>query len=669
MLYDALKIPAPVSGMNMNLDEESLPSSNAASLVNFIPDPLGAITLRNGTQLINNNPDKKLANIIPFSKKDGSEDYFSVFLDEITIQAYQNLEQFDDHISFDKAFTEEEGKYFTPKNNFLLRTQKGIFVRKIKLAVYDENAGQWTIYFETDITESLIGTINQISFFKSVLYHGNTQLYEFIPIYRMRGFPCMGKMLLATGADPIQVFDEDSDSVSPLQQEVDLTVVKQGNDFRINNQNYPSCHLNKYVYVLFNNIRYDLYDKTNESFKLKDANDDAPVDGGIFKFIVYPGYSSFCTVIGNRLWILGEGGISPDFKERQECLLSYYSWRLGELDKFLSPVTGLMPSLELSGVADRDDSLDRIEQFFNYLVFFGKKAIYFYNGLFPDREGAFSFAHSIPIGLYHPEHLQKVGNDIIFSSDGAFKKLSTLNVAKQTEISDINGLDPFLRDMQADKDFDSYLYFGSAFYDYKKQLMFKFGTNAVIVFSAYNNNYIPYLYTGDFKICFSIAEGRNCIYLCIGEDLICYQEEKENITDVISNSISFTWKTPTYSFDSRPFASQKVIFNADCDPQFSESLKDSESNLFLGIYGIHGLSDKNFSKQKELKIDSFGDFMDGFSVKRSKNYGTLEGVQARPSFKLLMNKANMVVSGDSSNGRIRIKNLTLLGVTSRVSNA
>lgn len=669
MLYDALKIPAPVSGMNMNVEEESLPSSHASSLVNFIPDPLGAITLRNGTELIKNNPDRNLANIIPFSKKDGTEDYLSVYLEEIEIQAYQNLQQFDDHIIFEKVLTEEEAKYFVIKNNFLLKTSKGLFIRKIKLSSYNENDGEWTIYFESDISQALIGTINQISFFKSVLYHGDTLLYEFIPTYKMRGFPCMGKILLGTGADPIQVFNEDADTVSPLEQRIDLTVIKQGNLFNINNQNYPSCHLNKYVYVLFNNIRYDLYDKTDESFKLRDINNNAPADGGIFTFVVYPPYSSFCTVIGNRLWLLGEGGISLDFKERGEAFLSYYSWRLGELDKFLNPVTGLMPSLVLSGVADRDDSLERIEQFFNYLVFFGKKAIYFYNGLFPDREGAFSFSHNIPISLYHPDHLQKVGNDIIFISDGSCKKLSTLNVAKQTEISDINGLDSFIRDIQIEKDFDSYLYFSSVFYDYKKQLMFKFGTHEVIVFSAQNNSYIPYFYSGDFQSCFSIAEGRNCIYLCYGEDILCYQEELENITDVISGSISFVWKTPTYSFDSRPFASQKIIFNADCDPQFSESLLGNESNLFLGIYGIHGLNDKNFLKQKELKIQSFGDFMDGLSVKRSKNYGVLESVQARPSFKLLMSKASLTVSGNSSAGRLKVKNLTLLGVSSREKNA
>jgi len=59
-IYNPLQVQIPTSGMNMNIEEEVLPSSHAASLVNFIPSPIGSITLRNGTERIRNLKTRRL---------------------------------------------------------------------------------------------------------------------------------------------------------------------------------------------------------------------------------------------------------------------------------------------------------------------------------------------------------------------------------------------------------------------------------------------------------------------------------------------------------------------------------------------------------------------------------------------------------------------------------
>jgi len=668
MIYDEFKISAPIKGMNMNLEEEKLPSSYAASLVNFIPDPLGSITLRNGTEIFQNFEGAQRVNIIPFSKKDGTEDILSVYIEKITIQAYQNLEQFENYITFEKGADDQELKYIVKDNNFLLKTSKGSFIRKIQVSSFDFDTEIWTIQFYESIDQNIIGSINQISYYKSGVYYEDTLLYEFLPIYKMRGFSCLNKLLLCTGADPIHIFNEEDHTVSPLEQRVFLPVVKEDDLFRINIQNYPNCHLNKYVYVLNNDIRYDLYEKTDNSFKLRDSNGDPPIDGGVFTFVVYPPYSAFTTIIANRLWTLGEGGISLAFKDQEEALISYYSFRPGYLNQFLSPVTGLMPFLDLSGISNSQDSLERIEQFFNYLVFFGKKNIFFYKGFFPDVNGAFNFSNNIPVGIYHPDLLKKVGNDIIFVTEGGVSRLSTLNIGQQTEISDINGLDSFITGIQSKIEQDNYLYFDSAYYDYKKQLMFKLGSYEVPIFSVYNNQYIPYLYSGDFQSCTSLTEGRNGVYLCHEGNALFYQEENINEKDYAGDFIPFLWKTPTYSFTSRPFATQRVIFNAECDPSFSEGLKNKKSRLFLKFNGIKGISGRNFQIQKDIPIESFGDLLDGFSVKTSATYGILSAIQKIKSIKLILSKSSLIVSGETSSGRLRIKDLIVLGVMTRAQN-
>ena len=75
-IYNPLQVQIPTLGMNMNIEEEVLPSSHAASLVNFIPSPIGSITLRNGTETIKKHENKTIVDVIPYAKKDGSESFF-----------------------------------------------------------------------------------------------------------------------------------------------------------------------------------------------------------------------------------------------------------------------------------------------------------------------------------------------------------------------------------------------------------------------------------------------------------------------------------------------------------------------------------------------------------------------------------------------------------------
>lgn len=586
--YDPLVIPAPVSGMNMNIDDESLPSSYAFSLSGFIPDPVGSLLSRNGTIVLEKYEGLETLYAIPYTQKDGSEGHFVVCRN-------------------------------------------------------DDDPDQSDLW--------LVGK----------------KLMTFPRMSRMRGFSCMGKLLFANGVDPIQVFNEDTQTLSPLEQRVTLKLKKTGDFFSVNGQNYQSIHLNRNVYVLKNGSRYDITDKMIDKFKLNPS----PVGGDGFEFVVYPPRSAFCSVFGGIFWTLGEGVTSRNFKSKDQAMMAYRSFNPNRLDSFLNPQTGLMPFIELTHITNIDDSLERIDQYLNFLVFFGKKQIYVYNGIYPESPD-FSYQYCITTGLYHPDLVQSVGNDIIFTGEGGHKRLSrlarqstqssTINISqgKDVSVSDINGLDPLVRDFQRLIDDELYLYCSSAFCEQTRQVMFKIGLTETMVFSVMNEQYIPYLYSGDFTQSYALAEGRDCVYLAYRDSVLCYQERKESAKDLCGN-ISFLWRSPTIDFGVKTFTSQHIVVNMECDPKFSKALKKGESNLELEVCGIKG---RSFHFSKSLRLSSGGDMMHGLSVVGKDNYGGMTKISFKQPLSLEFSKANFRVTGESSRGRIRIKNISLNGIFS-----
>jgi hypothetical protein len=623
-IYNPLQIQIPTSGMNMNIEEEVLPSSYAASLVNFIPSPIGSITLRNVTESIRKLENKTIVDVIPYAKKDGSESFFYVSQTYVKIEGYSALGQ-DDHTL---VFTKNMGvdsKYLVAHNKMSIVTDKGAFDRTIINASVDpENV--WHLEFDLSVDSGVIGNVTALSFYRAQLYSNQDKmLFSFIPVYKLRGFMCMNRMLFCTGADPIQLYDDQADAVSPLVQVVPLKIKVSGQYFAFDHQ--ASYNLNPHVEVEQNGTYYTLTNITDTTFNLVDADGGKPNVNALVNFRVYPPYSAFCTVLGGRLWFLGEGGISQDFKPRDEAMKASYSYDLNRLDSFLNTRTGLISYIDLSGIVNEADSLDRIEEFFGYLAFFGKKNIYLYSGIYPDQEGAFSFSRRLSVGLYHPDLLQKVARDMIFVSQGGMKKLSTQDVLEKVSVEDINGLDFFIRDCQSVKNHQIYLRCGSVFHENTRQLLFKTGQEETIVMSVFNERYSPYLYSGDFRKCASIAQGRDCVYLCLGEDILCYQEEVENTTDAVSGFIPFVWKTPTFSFQGKTFAIQNLIFNAESDPEFSIGLKSNKSDLSIEVSGISGLTGRNMTIAKSISLESFGDFIQGFTLKRVNNYGILQSIE------------------------------------------
>jgi len=592
--YDPFVIPVPVSGINMNIDEEFLPSSYAASMINLIPNPFGSITLRNGTQQVYQYAGKKVLYVIPYVKLDGTHFYFTV-------------------------------------------------------------------------------CVNSTDSSKCDLFYGNTLLFTFVSSVRMRGFSCMGEFLLCDGVDPIQIFNESTVSLSPLSQQITLGLTKSNLGlFSVVGNYYDGIHLNPHIYAIYNGIHYTVT-PVGDLFTLTDVNGNSPdiSANNQVLFVVYPPYAAFCTVIGGRLWFTGEGGTSRTFKVQSQAMLISYSFRLNILTDFLDSKTGLIPSLSLSNITSTSDSIDRIEQYKNFLLFFGKKQIYVYNGFYPEAPN-FDFFKSIPFGIYHPDLLKKIADDILFVSDGGFKKLSTTitssasvsslnNLTLDVSVSDINGLDLFVIDIQRSIIDADYLNCSTAFYALNKQVMFKLGSYPVIVFSCLNGSYIPYLYEGDFRWTFGIAEGNNLVYLAYGQSIIVYQEEYESQKDFISGDLSFLWKTPTRNMDIKTFTSQHVVINAECDPQFSANLSTGKCSLTLDLMGMNG---RNFSFSKTLTFQSGGDFLNGFKVRRTQNYGILPSIEFKQILSLTFNKVFFILSGRSSQGRFKIKNIAMRGIFS-----
>lgn len=650
--YNKVEFVAPTAGVNLNLSEESLPSQSASSLVNFIPSPLGSISSRNGTKLLKKFTNETIVDVFPFvSQTDGEESFCFVKKEKVAINGYSDLvvNKTNKTISFSLGATETFRRFLVEGNKLYISysNTENEFVEISKVSL---NENTWAITLKK---EPLKDTIQSFSYLKNSLCINNTVLFSFPPVTFFVFEEILGKKIFSNGLDPLKIFNEKENSLTDVSQTVNLELVKNGDSFSVKGTKYASIHLNNHVIVRKDGNAYFISDIDGKNFKLKTSAGDTPTEGGKFDFTVTPPYSHKVFAFGNRLWFLS-GGVLNLERKTNDPLLAYYSYNLNSFSSFLDPDTGLIPYLDLSGVLQKQDTLCHIEQYKQYLIFFCKNHIIYYSGFYPDK-GDFSFSHVVPAGLFHPQLVQKVGDDLLFVSDGGVKKISTMNLAKQVEISDINNMDILIKSFKEKNrlEKEEYMSCSSAFYNDKNMLFFNLGKNEPIVFSVYNNTYIPYIFSGDFSLATAIKEGVNGVFLSAKDSVVLYQEITEYENDAVNGSLEVLWKTNTISFQGNAFATQFLELSADLSPA-------AETNNVFTIQ-VKGASNKNFILSKDIRLQSRGDMLVGFDNFSYNIYGQMTGIIFKEFLKVIVSKVSFIFLGKLSKGKIRIKNLTLFG--------
>ncbi len=251
----------------------------------------------------------------------------------------------------------------------------------------------------------------------------------------------------------------------------------------------------------------------------------------LFYFDRPPAFS-FMKGAHDRLWCLGEGAVSLEYRIPDLSMRFYYSYKpfSDETDfRFFNEKTKTVPSEDISAKHGVADNLEAIVQISGNLVFMGRQKSQVWRGIDPLTEGSadyFTWSVTLPVGVYHGDLIVELSNDAQFVTQNGFVSFGTLNIAKQFAASNTPNMDILANQHLATID-DNYQYRSCASFKYNGGGFcgFKIGRNDIIVSKFHSSFFWWGIFSGDFSAsaCF-LSTLDDSLYLYIGNKIYRYAD-------------------------------------------------------------------------------------------------------------------------------------------------
>ncbi len=717
--FNVLSFYPPAQGMNRNVSPESLSQEYAYHLENLLPRPRGKLTLRYGNRKLpridpdNVYPlDAEIIEKFPFQKSANQKQlllYARVFVDDITLSdatlitssqfsfktdapdKYQSGERL--KIRYIKA-----GAQHVFKSYILSVSVTGAANEKKTVTI---NLAENT--FPSDI-ETL--TLDKIYYPSGSLYLQDLTTTQISLLKESLSISCVPRcetylqtLLICNGVDEVQRWD--GTTLSPLRDYVKDTSLSE---FKTNTNNpnnlffksdltlvqLTTRYLNTPLRVILNGIttshtvtavgssttpgRYYL---TLTPLPLTIVSSNRVE---VFYNAPLPTFS-FIKVAHDRLWALGPGAVSLDYRAPQEALRVYFSFRAGSLTDWFNENTGTVPSIDLSPKFSAPDNLEAITLVGSFLAFVGRKETQVYQGLDPvgrNVPNALSWHMTLPVGIYHGNLLLELPNDTYFISEAGLLSFGTLNVASQFAVAATDVMDPLIREYIASISSDrAYRACRSFIYPTGPFCGFKIGLNKVMVSLYSTTPYAWSLFSGDFLQASSfLSTLDNSLYLSIDNDVYRYGDggiDQPFYADRDGYQlINFVWITPNVAFKGRRYANKRCEIQTD---NGSSAFLNSRNSLYIGIDGDLR---KSFSLNSKYSFVYKGDLL-GITPLSSEAsplpnpINTPElGFRLDEPYSLYKGRLKFVssqfwvtISGNAENGPLSFKQIKLYGTVER----
>lgn len=410
------------------------------------------------------------------------------------------------------------------------------------------------------------------------------------------------------------------------------------------------------------------------------ANDSVSV----FYFDKPPKFS-FMKGAHDRLWCLGEGAVSLEYRIADQSMRYFYSYNpfSDEGDfKFFNEKTKSVPSEDISAKHGVADNLEAIALRSGKLVFMGRQNSQVWKGIDPKTKGSadyFSWEDTLDTGVYHGDLVVQLANDAQFLSQNGFATFSTLNIAKQFAASNTPNMDKIATEFMSTID-NNYQYRSCGSFKYSGGTFcgFKIGTNDIIVSKFHTSFFWWGIFSGDFtsSSCFLSFQG-DSLFLYIGNKIYQYADGFNSSIVMYGDQdetkyINFS-ETKYVNNIKRRFANKR--YEVDCDYSSSVVI-NTENNV--NIY-ISGNLPNTFSLEDLYQLPVRGDLLGTINLVDASKAGPLDlpdytalGMRLdSPShnkkgrLKFVSNNFLVTLAGQIKNGPFVLKKIRLFGVTER----
>lgn len=388
----------------------------------------------------------------------------------------------------------------------------------------------------------------------------------------------------------------------------------------------------------------------------------------------------------DRLWCLGEGAVGLDYRVPDQAMRVYYSYKPytdATVFKFFNEKTKTVPSEEISAKHGEADNLEAILNISGNLIFMGRKKSQVWRGTDPVEQNSpesFSWAVTLPVGVYHGDLVVELANDAQFLNENGFLSFGTLNIAKQFAASNTPNMDKLASEYINSIDNNlQYRACRSFKYNSGKFCGFKIGQNDLIV-SKYHTSFFWWgIFDGDFSVSSAfLSTLDDSLYLYIGKEIYQYADGFGGSPTMYGDRngtrfIDFV-ETKYVNNLKRRYANKRYEIQAD----YSSNIVINPENK-VNVYIAGDLRD-TFLLDDVYTFPLRGDVLGTINLIKSSDIGnnpnnpssTALGMRLdAPShtqkgrLKFLSNNFSVTVAGKIKNGPFSLKKIRLFGISER----
>ena len=241
---------------------------------------------------------------------------------------------------------------------------------------------------------------------------------------------------------------------------------------------------------------------------------------------------SYMKAAHDRLWCLGTGAVSLNYRIPDQSMRFFYSYTPYTNTtnfRFFNEETKTVPSEDISAKHGCADNLEAIVSVSGYLAFIGRQETQIWQGIDPVNKGAsnaLAWASTLPVGVFHGDLVVELANDAYFLSPNGYTSFSTLNIAKQFGATSTANMDNIASEyMDSINSNIAYRACRSFKYNSGGFCGFKVGQNDIIVSRFHTNLYWWGIFSGDFSKATSFLSSLDdSLYIAIGKNIYQYAD-------------------------------------------------------------------------------------------------------------------------------------------------
>lgn len=706
--YDVLQFLPPANGMNRNISKDILSSNFAYVFENVLSVPLGETQVRYGTKEIIDlpfaNTQYKIIEAFPFQKTNGDKQivayisYYKPYVGATNI-TYLAMDNF--------SFTPTQDQSF--EVDTAIEIQYGVVTTlAIIKSVTVLNNGDISIMLKESVIQDGANIIS-FSFSKGKIVIYDFETNALVPNAGIedlhagvvpRSVTYLSTLLMCNGIDPVfswngitfeAVYDFVKEQAIAFNR-IDATHFSFTANAAFDINKYP---VNGIIQLNVNGATSTLT-VTNVAQNVNTVTlitaENLPVFAGQDRIELfykdYPPAFSFMHVAHDRIWALAAGKVSLNYRDPQNALRVYYTYRVKSLTNWFNENTKTVPSIDISAKHEVPDNLEAIISINGLMAFMGRKKTQVWQGqdpTNPESPIAFNFQALIPVGIVHGNLFVELPNDTYFVSQNGMMSFGTLNIARQFAATSVDAVDPLVRKYVISTTDSNEAYRACRAFKYNSGSFcgFKIGFNSTLIGVYSANIYSWSLFSGDFKFSNTfLTTLDNALYLFIN-DIIYQYADGVSTTPVYGDNdgnslINFIWSFPTTQLIvARKFKATKFANNFyEIDLTYPSSFVINEENNIS--ISIDGDVRETFSLEQEYSFKPRGDLFDtipllGASVPDPNNPDEndigmrLDAPYSRTleRFKFVSSKFLVTIFGQTKDGLIRFNRLKLFGKLER----